>query len=727
MCILKVLFSKVLCVVLISFIFSSSVDSLSSNAPSNNRKKNLKSKFDQAARKKNNEKPFRRYGRNNARHGERGYENRISGVRTKRKRPPRWEVEGDSLFFLVGGDDEKVISRDGITASFLSNCTSPKELLDHAFPICSSKSSDGKSGEIIIEEHKSKDVKKEEKKNNKGPPNMMMWGKCSVGPILRKQLIDSGLDQPTPIQEEAFAILSKGTTKKHDVPNNAVIASPTGSGKTLAFLLPLLSTRQRYNNMANIMIVSPSVDLALQIQKEVDKLWPKDCDHSAMYIAQMHTTSTSEYSSEEKCLEEIRERKPPIIAGTSRSLNQLLSYCIETQDRRYKNNFQLFSNLQTLVVDEADRLLQTEAAARSSASSSSSPLSKKESKNRKFQRNNFFDKSKKASPIEELVDKLETMKFTLNYFHQSYSHLKRLQLICASATVGRTLRRQIMEITNAPSIDKGATLISADDRTGKDEEKRKSSLLPSTICHAFSVFELTDENNAINKSEDKKDTAMIQFALWETIKVLPPAPSIIFPGKVGVQCMVDYLKTHHELTGVKTLRDNIIQESSNTNTNLESWKDCPIYVMNEKFSRGLDIPNVQYVFLASPPNSPAAYAHLAGRTGRQGNEGTCISIVKDMKEARRIISLSNTLGVKFCSMNQSGNNISSSNNELNESGMKINPQQMTEETSEEIQKQTNKLSYESMTVAMLKEVLKERKLKVSGKKAELVERLILSD
>eukprot|EP00594_Rhizosolenia_setigera_P017463 CAMPEP_0178974922 /NCGR_PEP_ID=MMETSP0789-20121207/22809_1 /TAXON_ID=3005 /ORGANISM="Rhizosolenia setigera, Strain CCMP 1694" /LENGTH=192 /DNA_ID=CAMNT_0020663477 /DNA_START=294 /DNA_END=869 /DNA_ORIENTATION=- len=190
------------------------------------------------------------------------------------------------------------------------------------------KSSDGKSGEIIIKEHKSEDVKKEEKKNNKGPPNMMMWGKCSVGPILRKQLIGSGLDQPTPIQEEAFAILSKGTTKKHDVPNNAVIASPTGSGKTLAFLLPLLSTRQRY----------------FQIQKEVDKLWPRDGDHSAMYIAQMHTTSTSEYSSEEKCLEEIRERKPPIIAGTSRSLNQLLSYCIETQDRRYKNNFQLFSN-----------------------------------------------------------------------------------------------------------------------------------------------------------------------------------------------------------------------------------------------------------------------------------------------------------------------------------------------------------------------------------------------
>eukprot|EP00957_Ditylum_brightwellii_P019175 1445534-Ditylum_brightwellii.AAC.1 len=49
------------------------------------------------------------------------------------------------------------------------------------------------------------------------------------------------------------------------------------------------------------------------------------------------------------------------------------------------------------------------------------------------------------------------------------------QIICASATVGRTLRRQLMTILSTPSLDKTASLITSaqDVRTKKDEMKQQ--------------------------------------------------------------------------------------------------------------------------------------------------------------------------------------------------------------------------------------------------------------
>lgn len=44
-------------------------------------------------------------------------------------------------------------------------------------------------------------------------------------------------------------------------------------------------------------------------------------------------------------------------------------------------------------------------------------------------------------------------------------------------------------------------------------------------------------------------------------------------------------------------------------------------------ARGLDIPNVEIVIHASPPEKVDSYIHRAGRTGRAGREGTSITIV----------------------------------------------------------------------------------------------------
>lgn len=93
----------------------------------------------------------------------------------------------------------------------------------------------------------------------------VMWGSCSTGPVLCSRLVSAGLTSPTPIQESAFDMIAKGS--------NALLLAQTGSGKTLAFVLPLLS-RLRRDQPYSVLFITPSLELASQLQTSVDLLWP---------------------------------------------------------------------------------------------------------------------------------------------------------------------------------------------------------------------------------------------------------------------------------------------------------------------------------------------------------------------------------------------------------------------------------------------------------------------
>lgn len=68
----------------------------------------------------------------------------------------------------------------------------------------------------------------------------------------------------TPIQEDVIEAMSSHS--------NIVLYSPTGSGKTIAFLLPLINSIQFDNNYCEAVILSPTRELALQIEKVVKSL-----------------------------------------------------------------------------------------------------------------------------------------------------------------------------------------------------------------------------------------------------------------------------------------------------------------------------------------------------------------------------------------------------------------------------------------------------------------------
>lgn len=575
-----------------------------------------------------------------------GYLKRSSGIKTKRKKPPKWEQEGDAMFFLHQSEisDQDVIEKE---------YSSPRQLLESKFKVVDpdTEGNDNSVGSTI------RTVEKENAPKAKSP---FMWGSVSAGPIMSPKL-NALFPEPTPIQSQAFKALSKS---KNGAISNVVVASPTGSGKTLAYIVPLLANTKR-DDFGRILIVTPTQDLAFQIQRVVDQLWAQINNYSGMYVVQPPRGEDIDLI-QGLTVAEMKLCKSPIIAGTPKSLMTLVSYC-------RKNNVRLFDNLTSIVLDEADRLLQTELVARGEGG-----------------------RQNKESLTAQLLDEIQKVGISFDKDRKD-----RARLICASATVGRTLRKQLMEITGSSSIEKTAELVTADDRTGKDETKRKSSLLPSTIQHSYALYK--DEENLVGE-------------MWEIMKKLPPAPTLIFPGKMGVVKMVEGLQAFN-LDYVNTLRDEVHwDESAEENSNdTHSWEKTPIFVVGEKFARGLDIPNVKYVFLAAPSTSPAAYTHLAGRTGRGGKQGSCITFVQGMKEAIRLVSLADILGLTYAAADGV---------DVDVDDLSLNNEPITDtEVSRINVDQIDNVDLGNLSVVQLKDMLREKGLKVSGRKSELIERI----
>lgn len=215
-----------------------------------------------------------------------------------------------------------------------------------------------------------------------------------------------------------------------------------------------------------------------------------------------------------------------------------------------------------------------------------------------------------------------------------------LRIICASATIGRTLRRQLMEALNTPSMDKAATLITADVRTKKNATARKTSLLPWTLQHAYQVVAVENVDSPEHFMASVVQTLQTQ---------LTPAPTLIFPGRMGVsvvQAQLQALLGRQNIYGIDDIGKvpPVPTITANQKQDLD-WKSTPIYVVSEMLGRGLDIPQLGYVLLLQVPSSAAGYTHLAGRTGRNGNVGRVVTFCRP-RESPKLALIGETLGLE---------------------------------------------------------------------------------
>lgn len=137
------------------------------------------------------------------------------------------------------------------------------------------------------------------------------------------------ITDPMPIQEAAWEPLASG--------RSAIISERTGSGKTLAYLLPLLQRLDPDLRANQLLIVSPTQELALQIGgvlEDLHKEWPQFNHETAIGGANIRYQ-----------IDRLKG-KPAIVVGTPGRLLELF-------DRRKLNG----QTIRAVVFDEVDELL----------------------------------------------------------------------------------------------------------------------------------------------------------------------------------------------------------------------------------------------------------------------------------------------------------------------------------------------------------------------------------
>lgn len=146
---------------------------------------------------------------------------------------------------------------------------------------------------------------------------------------LQESLLDMGFEVPTPIQQQAIPIALEG--------RDLIGQAQTGTGKTAAFGLPLLNKLDPYNKSVQGLVVTPTRELAIQVQEELYKLGKGQ--KARVYVVYGG-------SSIGKQIERLKTNTPQIVVGTPGRILDLMRKKALKLDR-----------LHTLVLDEADEML----------------------------------------------------------------------------------------------------------------------------------------------------------------------------------------------------------------------------------------------------------------------------------------------------------------------------------------------------------------------------------
>lgn len=156
----------------------------------------------------------------------------------------------------------------------------------------------------------------------------MNFKELGINEDIIQVLKNSGITKPTVIQQESIRSIKEG--------RDVIAEAQTGTGKTLAFLLPIFENISPSLDAIQVLIVSPTRELAIQITEVAMKLKEaKDVNILAAY-------GGKDIGSQ---LKKLKGNIHLIIATPGRLLDHLKRKTID------------LTKLKTLVLDEADQML----------------------------------------------------------------------------------------------------------------------------------------------------------------------------------------------------------------------------------------------------------------------------------------------------------------------------------------------------------------------------------
>ncbi len=158
----------------------------------------------------------------------------------------------------------------------------------------------------------------------------MRFSELGIYSELDKALAAEGIIQPTPVQIQSAKVLMDG--------KDTFINSETGTGKTLAYLLPLLMRIDQKLAKLQIIVITPTHELSVQVQNQIQKL----IQQSGLALRSQLLIGESPIKRQ---IEKLK-KKPHVIVGSPGRVLELIKM------KKLKVH-----TVKSIVIDEIDRLL----------------------------------------------------------------------------------------------------------------------------------------------------------------------------------------------------------------------------------------------------------------------------------------------------------------------------------------------------------------------------------
>lgn len=484
----------------------------------------------------------------------------------------------------------------------------------------------------------------------------------------------AGFEKPSPIQQLAFPMFNSG--------KNFIIHAETGSGKTLAYLLPITERlwqqeRSNYDNydQSLTVILTPTRELAAQVAGVASVLAPPGSVRLITQPSNLLTVGKDQkvFFKDEDDIQlsgGIVQRTnayggtsptPRIFIGSARAIYTSLygDGKMPAAPTPKPLAVHFVKSIKYLVLDEVDRLLDI-----SSSTTVTQFHTKGSPELKKIQKKSFQHIHERPAAVIASA----AARYTLG----------KVQVIAASATVGRPLRRELSRVLGLTPQDCPETiraenlpLHSTPVREQDDKHLGRAVTIPSSVKNyvlpvngttsgslLVAAANVAKQISASSTSEGKSTKILLVLtkkcglAVHETVGALKhfgvtPQPKSLIDAlldsgegrkAVDTNDPDGMIEIHRKVSGA-----NGVGASDSSIRSRQSY----LLVAGEESIRGLHLEGLETVIVIGRADSPDEYSHVAGRTGRMGKKGRVINMVYQDQTALFFNAWEKMLMVKF--------------------------------------------------------------------------------
>jgi superfamily II DNA/RNA helicase len=469
----------------------------------------------------------------------------------------------------------------------------------------------------------------------------------SLSPTASAALGNAQFSEPTPIQAQGIPVMVQG--------ESVILHAATGSGKTLAYLLPITEALwQEGDTDEYAMILTPTRELAAQVAGVASVLAPPGSVRLVTHATNL--MSDQQYWKERRGRsvgdpdkmasltqqQDASRTSPRILVGSAKAMMHSLygDGKMPASPTRKPAAKELLSKTRWVVLDEVDRLLLQQG-----------------------KKGNTAKRSSHEKPAAIVTSAVARRTFG------------RAQVIAASATVGRTLKREMSRVLGLPpkefprvvrgggntDMDEEADDFMTQPSEEEEEEEEDTNghigravTIPDTVenyvvsvdassvgnvlTNAFYVLKALNEG----KRKGKRKILMVLtkncgITTKNAIGALKhfrcqPEPMDLLDVLQAADGTDQLIEIHRQVSGsIGVGETSPYFESKNEldGSTDDSEEERPGYLLvtGEDSVRGLHLDGLDVVVVVGRAHGPDEYTHIAGRTGRAGRSGKVINVL----------------------------------------------------------------------------------------------------